>query len=271
MDANSIHWLVGLAILILWQIFGVVGLNKHFSWSDLRHVEHESSHKAHIIKDSTLKYVRFFFAAFSTFTLIVNFWNRNNGFAIFTWYTIWNFLTVVLYFWVSFILSVKKKDMEDGKVTFLHSWQLVWFHVCSTLVLLVDMTVLFVLLPYGIKHHSPHLWTFANGIEHCGNMFMFGFELLFNRLKMRKSLVYFVIIWAGLYSWYALAYHEASGIWRYFFLNIADELAPLWYNGVLLFHVVFYFIVRAICDWKFKKVEARAVPSEISLLIDSEQ
>merc|ERR1712196_253579 len=98
----------------------------------------------------------------------------------------------------------------------------VFFEMCCTTVLLVDITLWFILYPQQKKKHPEdccdQFLNFSSYNVHGVNLLLMALELVFSRMYLIPSHAIAVVAWPMLFAFFSWIYHAAGGGWAYFFL-----------------------------------------------------
>lgn len=186
-------------------------------------------------------------------------------------FTVWNFGLICLYFLLATFNSIhgmiternaKSGDLvvkseatpEDKKsnpvsvapANFFQLAQYIVLEVELPGALLVDVITWAVLFPaYG-----RGLLNETSFIQHISNLFILSFDFVFfTRFSFAPFHVMLFLIWIAVYALFQVIQISLGGCPAYFFLDLSQPFTIVWFIGVLLISMLFYFIV-AVISWK---------------------
>ena len=171
-------------------------------------------------------------------------------------FTSWNiFLLCVFYFFASIASIIglcSKKPSEAQIITMnVNSNTLailvnILYEVTGSSALLVS-TVAFTLL-------DPH-FEFWNMTIHLFNTCSIIIELILNRMEVKKIHIIFTVLWCMIYIAFIWTMVISGTVeeWPYPFLDTSTWECFLWYNGLFLIGIFFYYIFDKISGYKLKR------------------
>lgn len=242
----------------------VLGFKKN--WHKFAALRLSQITESHIVPWQVLFGFRLCVLFFCTF---VWFWSlvhdeQWNFASLMTWYTIWNFMLLIIYFAAVSLLTVLQRfGFQRPMLTrLLGNFAVVAFNVEVALVFLVDTITWGVLFPALYQSgNTQALTTFSSSIEHGVNILFMTVELLLNRVPMRLFHASWMTLWALIYVVFAeLLYFcteivTGDGTWRYPFLDLWTNAAIPWYAAVLVLHYVFFILCLVIYMAKVKALK----------------
>jgi len=187
----------------------------------------------------------YLFCTLTSFLVITTFVNLR-------FYTTWNYLLLTIYFaigsWYSlraFIFFKRHGHFHSlEEIGALGNIFIVLHQLCCTMTILVDIILWGVMLPLLISTGSPtdDIFNFWSYTQHAINFIFVLIEFLFCQLPWHKLHSLFALIWAGYYIIFSWIYYEFEAVWAYPFLEPRVWTAPLWYLGLAICHVLFFFV-----------------------------
>eukprot|EP00056_Hartaetosiga_gracilis_P023051 m.34921 g.34921 ORF g.34921 m.34921 type:complete len:316 (+) comp9966_c2_seq1:33-980(+) len=226
-----------------------------------------------------LMVTRIFCFLFSLIILIIILATATAG-QSFEYYTVWNFTLLIVFFLCASVHSVR--EMFHGwrlsatpNPRFFDKLTVILYHICLTMVLMVDIVLWTILYPQAKKAHEEHptrnpnpnpnedddyvecctqFTNFFSVVVHGLNFFMMLSELIQNRIRFSIANCLWLLIWMSSYAifqwFFALS---PNGRWVYFFMDTTTESAAAWYPGLFILHIVFFFIVFGFSKLKEKR------------------
>eukprot|EP00049_Salpingoeca_infusionum_P027776 m.34229 g.34229 ORF g.34229 m.34229 type:complete len:290 (+) comp9750_c0_seq1:27-896(+) len=184
----------------------------------------------------------------------------------FSFYTIWNFTMLMVYFCLAAFQSLRARitatsDDKTPSSAFVDRTTFALFEICAAMVLLVDVVLWSVLYPHAIKSGNQAaidgILNFGSYNVHGANLLFMAGEMVLSQMVVVPSHVLFVGVWLfayGIYSWIRAADHRG---WVYFFMDTTQDYAAVWYAGLMLMHGAFYF-----CGFLFAKLKMKLLRQE---------
>eukprot|EP00042_Codosiga_hollandica_P046879 m.499489 g.499489 ORF g.499489 m.499489 type:complete len:294 (-) comp57323_c2_seq2:605-1486(-) len=230
-------------------VFVRVSKRNYFRWDECMS---RSLTASNFISSRNLAITRCFTALYTLAILVYSV--ATNSFRCFTFYTFWNFTLLTVYFWCAAFNSVYALmprsaycDMVEGssfsRIYVLARVMWVLFQVCSTMVVLVDVVLWGILFPNTSGSDRSVDLTFDSFNVHGANFVFMMFELFMSRIQFTPPHFIFVVILPMLYGYYQWIYRAFGGGWMYPFMDTTVNTAGLWYLGLMVAHIAFFFLV----------------------------
>jgi len=186
-------------------------------------------------------------------------WGNTTKGEFFSYYTIWNYILLTIFFMFASIMSFtrltfgKHKHEEEfmysrSKLWFLGIVVWVLFEIAITLSVLVDTVLWGILYPYCVHQKGT---SFCHGILlnfesincHILNFVFIFIEFSFNHIVIVPAHVVFILYWAFSYMVFAWIYYGQTGIWDYPFMKTQDTMSVVNYSGLLGLHIFYFFSI----------------------------
>lgn len=176
---------------------------------------------------------------------------------LYRFYTVWNFIIVIVYFGLGAGLTAFSlwKGVDAIKaspyMSFNASLHYLLLEVELPNTLIVDVVTWAVLLPncLAIDRNCPVLISFPSFVQHLINFFMMAFDFALSRHAFDRHHWHFNLALPTFYAIFHLFYTIANDRFGhqplYFFMDASTQFQPVWIIGVLIVHVVLFFVVYA--------------------------
>jgi hypothetical protein len=182
---------------------------------------------------------------------------------MYTWifYTVWNFITVIIYFAFGTTLSFFAVVFPDMYSTspFLKKLSpifLMLLHVELPNTMLVDIVLWAILYPTCGKP-CPNMENFTSYVEHIINFFLMSFDFWLSSNVFSRRNVQYLVLYAACYAIFSMSWtlaRDSDGHRPiYFFLDASNPFQPLWVVGVMLIHLVFFYFIWAFSFYILKR------------------
>eukprot|EP01094_Clydonella_sp_ATCC50884_P020189 TRINITY_DN4143_c1_g1_i1.p1 TRINITY_DN4143_c1_g1~~TRINITY_DN4143_c1_g1_i1.p1 ORF type:complete len:355 (-),score=102.01 TRINITY_DN4143_c1_g1_i1:88-1035(-) len=178
-----------------------------------------------------------------------------NPLLIYSYYTVWNFTLLFVYFATASIWTVlhMRRATSDTLTLYLGNFLVVAFNVELACVFLVDSVTWCILFPGAVASgNTSMLVNFESITEHGLNGVFMLIEFSLNHIPIVPFHAAHMMVWAGTYMCFSWVFYVATGIWRYDFLNIFSPWSPFWYTLVAGAHIVYFFILYGVHLLKLK-------------------
>lgn len=202
-------------------------------------------------KNWTILLCLFRFCAFTFFLGITCIWGyvESNGLSYY-YFTVWNIKLISLYYLLALIASiiglVSTHNKEDSKVLQILTTSIHYlFQVCASTALFVTIINFAVLNP---------IFTFWNTSDHFITCISLIIEMSLNSMTFKRHHVALTILWAFLYIIFIwpLVMTGVINKWPYDFLKLNTPYCFMWYTGLFVIDIFFYFTCYAFSIAKVK-------------------
>jgi len=186
---------------------------------------------------------------------------RSHGYAI-AYYTCWNFILQTVYFAWAIKVSIWRPSTKERRI--LNGL----FDTCFATMFLVASVLWLILYPiYARDNEQDKVLNWVSYVQHGGNIVLFLIEFASNGRIISKSSFAFVTLFATTYAALTWSTHDSllQGYWPYPMLDVTKPSSPLWYMGILIFHVLFFGFVLLLSKLK-KHIINNTMPQDLDLL-----
>jgi len=185
-----------------------------------------------------------------------------------SFFTIWNFLALEVFFLLGTYESIRSVfgnrgeyysiDEQTGIAKHIFTEPLIersgvafvfLFHVCFSMVFLVDVVYWGVLYP---DMPAGRGGDFMSVNQHGVNAFFMFTEFALNRIPWIKWNILPFLLWPLTFTLFAWVYNSITTVWVYKFVDYNTWVAPGWYLGLLVMHILFFSLCGFLIHLKKK-------------------
>lgn len=165
-------------------------------------------------------------------------------------FTNWNVLCIMAYFFVSFLLTLAH-EIYDSSYTTESTLLNIMSNVSTTMYMVLTPTAWFIsIVNFALLSQDPNYWNFSGHLITSLSLIV---ELLQNRIHVEWHHNAFSLAWKVIYivfAWLIIGTGVYGG-WPYDFLETSSPICFFWYNFLLFIDILFFAVFIYASQYKY--------------------